>query len=157
MRAWTEWIPVVVPPDYAGCAVYQFRQMHHSLVAPIPRWGGIDPEGILVIGETQNMAERWKQSRSAIAKGGGSSTLNLLNYIVGYSGYLNKYLVDDHDYEYRFIRLDSKELAEAEEAELILLYICQFFEPPPLNSEVPSRYVDDLWDKCSGIVFPPTV
>jgi hypothetical protein len=75
----------------------------------------------VVVGETDDMAKRWAQSRGAVDPGSGSSTLNLLHYVVVYSDLTDKFK-DRYDFEYRFLPLPIKANLQGEEALLISGY-----------------------------------
>src|SRR5262245_23359459 len=107
MAEWSSWLSYTEAPTYSGCAVYQFRKVVDGLVAPVARWGETDPEGILVIGETQDMYVRWTQSKRAIDRGSGSSTLNLLHYVVAYSDLIDRFK-ERYDFQYRFQATSTK-------------------------------------------------
>lgn len=153
MSTWTEWFPLDAKLEYYGPAVYQFRQLKDGKPSPIQRWGGIDLGGILVIGETENLAKRLEDSVNAIRKCSGSTTLNLLHFVQCFSRYYDHYR-DFESIQYRFVRFSSKLEAEAEETRLITNYICEFWEPPPLNSKIKERYNGELWTKCFKSVYP---
>src|SRR5205809_1115348 len=73
---WSDWRPMAKPPRSEAPAVYEFRLAEQGRPRPINRFLAIDADGILVIGSTGNMSRRIVQSRFAVRRAKGSSTLS---------------------------------------------------------------------------------
>jgi hypothetical protein len=135
---WSKWLSFDIVPDYNAAAVYQIRLVVNGRAVPIPRMLGTDKEGLLVIGYTKNLTDRYWQSQKGRLRASGSSTMNLLFYIERYTPM--RLFFPGFSYNYRFLQLSSPDEAKLIESQQIKQYVCRFADRPPLNSVLPNRY-----------------
>lgn len=138
---WTQWQPLETAAEYDGPATYQLRLVNDSRPTEIPRFLGFDGEGILLIGETQNMDTRRNQFICGLERCYGHSAGNLLYYLRHHTPLMS--IHPKHLLQYRFCMQRNKQDARLTESRLIKAYVRQFGEVPPLNTSIPDRY--DGW------------
>ena len=136
---WSKWLNVANQIAYSGPAIYELRVVNkNGNPFKLNRFLGQDPEGILSIGETNNMEKRRSQFISGITKCYGHSECNLLYYLLKNTAFATAF--DSYRLEYRYSSCTTKHDAQQEERVSIKTYICKFGEVPPLNSAIPDRY-----------------
>jgi len=127
------WLPVTERAKYSGPAVYAVRMLKRGRVVRIPRFLGIDPEGILTIGMTQSLEQRRRRFVAGYSRGHGHSAGNLLFPLL--HGKLKSVA-----FELAFRPVNSAKIARESEAELTHQYWSRYGEAPPLTSAFAARY-----------------
>jgi hypothetical protein len=127
--------------DYFGPAVYKVRLLTGAEVVKLPRFLGHDRSGILQIGVSGSFEKRRRQFVRGLAIGRGHSEGNLLHILQHRSRLLETF--HECSYEIAFVEMAGRDEALVEEETLIKRYFTRFGEVPPLNTQLPNRYV---WD-----------
>ena len=118
------------------------RQDDPSRYFQIPRFAAEDPEGVLEIGHTTDLAQRRRTFRAAVSGNKSHSEGRLLHHLLE----LCKPLTDAHGPRQKI--LDSllftfkkapKASLVAKESDAIDDYIARYGEPPVLNCQVPGK------------------
>ena len=146
MADWTNWIDLDWIDNnsilYQWPGVYQIRltnKQGHPF--HIPRFLSIDIDGLLVTGESVNVAARLKEFlKASEGKSYAHSTAERL-YLIRYICKLDNSSYKGYKFQYRCKRMKDKTEAEAHEEELLKGYFKQYGELPPLNSEMPDKYI----------------
>jgi hypothetical protein len=143
---WTCWRNFDTPVAERVSAVYEVRIVDSQRnPIPIPRFLGLDPNGILCIGQTKNMEARRKQFKRGRSGRFGHSEGNLLHILEESAGL--KEVHPNARYEYRSLPSEEGSLRDRE-CSLITRYVRRFGEVPPLNSAIPRRYDPTSWVVC---------
>ncbi len=138
---WSAWRRITQEANCNGPAIYRIRLCDDSgNPISIQRFFGSDDDGLLCIGKTTNMERRRKNFKRGLEKGVGHSEANFLHILEKHTSLLAKYRT--RQYEYSYCRVRESEL-DALEEKSIKKYVKEFGEPPPLNSNIPSR--DGRW------------
>jgi hypothetical protein len=120
---------------YDGPGVYKIRLFREERPVPIRRFGGIDEEGILMIGVSDNIERRRKEFVRASNKGYQHSE-GMQWFLVKHVSHLRESI---YSLRFEFIETDTKERAEEMEGEEAWRYFEKYWETPPLNSVLPKR------------------
>lgn len=147
MADWSEWkdlylIDVHWTP-YQWPGVYEIR-LADQKGQPIglSRFLDVDVEGLLVIGESANVATRLRDYYRA-SKGGASAHSEAERmYLIGLKTSFQKSVYKGSKVQFRWMRLKDKAEAETYEERLLKTYFKRFGELPPLNSEMPRKHID---------------
>lgn len=147
-ETWSDWAEYDQSVSVWEPAVYEFRLCCGSAV-PIPRLLGTDKEGLLSIGETNNMEGRRKAFYSSTFPDGyGHPAGKMLGLIAELTILRKKF--PKCTFQYRFIKM-TKAKAKEKQDELLVRYILEFGEPPPLNGVIPDRWNSGgLWHKVAA-------
>lgn len=132
------WQALSKPTGHRGPAVYAVRVINREAVVPIPRFLGVDREGLLTIGMTRNLERRRRQFIRGSNKGRGHSAANLLCFLSKFGALKRCFRVPS--YELSFRRTSDERQARLWEAEMTREYLVRFGEGPPLTSVIPDRY-----------------
>lgn len=127
--------------DYFGSAVYKVRLLAGGEVVELPRFLRHDRSGILQIGVSGSFEKRRRQFVRGLASGRGHSEGNMLHILERRSALLQ--IFSGCSYEIAFVQMSGRDEALAEEETLIKRYFTRFGEVPPLNTQLPNRY---LWE-----------
>lgn len=132
---WADWRPLTAQSGRHGSAAYKLRLVVNGEPVPIPRFFAPDSEGILCIGETNNMERRRRAFVRAIRTGRGHSSGDLLCQLE--RAELLGRMWPGRAYEYSFSLLESKAAAKALQDESLEAYLLRYGDAPPLNSSIP--------------------
>ena len=136
---WTEWLDIDASSEHKSPAVYKVRLIDaNGKCCQLPRLLRADEEGIMCIGQTSNMERRRKQFLTAMNKGYGHSSMNLVFYLDAYTDFQNKF--KNAKFQYSFCRCSSVVKGKDYESALVKSYFKKFGEVPPLSSSIPNRY-----------------
>jgi hypothetical protein len=113
----------------------------------IPRCLNNDSNGILAIGQTTNLNERYDDIITSLEKWNGHSEAILAHYIYTYSDQFWQKYIDKKVISVCYYKSDNLDQDETRE---IIRYIKDFGEPPPFNSAIPGRYTDNIWNEVFG-------
>jgi hypothetical protein len=142
----SEWKKITEPSNCNEPAVYKIRlKDNEGSVVSINRFLGKDEEGILCIGETENMERRRKKFARGIQHGTAHSEARLI-YLIKTHCRIFKEKYADAQYEYCFEEAITKEEAKMKEVKLIKNYVKQYGEGPPFNSAIPKRFDKESWE-----------
>jgi hypothetical protein len=123
---------------------------------PIPTLlAGLDPSGIIDIGEAGNFEQRRTQIISGVEKCYGHSAGNLFRYLCLFTRLREVH--PDCRLQYTYRPAASKPEAEDWEAEAIKEYIIRCGQLPLLNRELPRAYDDAAWNSVWERVFGPVI
>lgn len=140
VNGWTDWIGIDEHSDYQNSAVYKVRLVDsNEKCCQLERLLKPDEEGIMCIGQTSNMERRRKQFKTAIGKGKGHSSGNLVWYLNKNSNLQGKSPSRFQNFQYRFRKCSNDYRCKNDESVLIKKYFREFGEVPPLNSSIPKR------------------
>ena len=115
--------------------IYRIRLMKSGEPIEIPRFNGVDKDGVLAIGCSENIERRRKQFIRA-SKGNHGHSEGIQWYLVHHcSGFEKK----DYSLQFQFLQAKSKEDAKRVEEDELWDYFCKYSEAPPLNSSLPRR------------------
>lgn len=136
------WKPIHLPTGHSGPAVYAVRLLSRGKVFPVPRFLAVDAEGILTIGESENLESRRRKMCRAFLKGRGHSAMNLIFYLTNVRAVAERFarIAPEPSYQFAFIPKPDKLTACRCESELTRDYLNMYGEPPPLVSKIPDRY-----------------
>jgi hypothetical protein len=137
--------PISQETGYGFSGVYWIKLFKNQQPVEIHRLGGVDKEGMLSIGCTDNIERRRKQFvNSSEGKYGHSE---------GMQWFLARKYSDLGSQEYSlwfdYVKAESKEASEKGEEDEIRRYFKEYGETPPLNSAIPNRkkWFDELRSK----------
>lgn len=136
---WENWSDINENKNYQGPAFYAVRLLIDGVVVPIPRFLGVDSEGLLTIGMTTNLEKRRRQFMQGIKMGKGHSAGNLLYKLMGLNS-LFKNTRSNASFEISFTKVPNKQVALEYESKSTNEYFERFGEVPPLASVLPDRY-----------------
>jgi hypothetical protein len=146
MSAWSGWQDILAIKDFAGfgkCAgIYKIRRADPEGVAvPVARLEGNDEEGLLAIGESNNLARRIKEFHDAYIgkRFQHSSAVNLfITWVSRYSPLQTSH--GQSRIQVTAMKLGDKIEAEKQEEELFKRYFVRYGELPPLNNKLPDKH-----------------
>lgn len=137
----SKWKPLSEKTEHKKAAIYEVRIFIDKVALPIPRFLEKDVEGILSIGETDNLEERRKKFFRAIQNPNVKHSEGKLWHLIRqHSRLLN--IHSKHELEFRFCKKEDKTAAKQSEEELIKTDVRKFGEPPPLNCTIPNRHAN---------------
>ncbi|KKL90433.1 hypothetical protein LCGC14_1904750 [marine sediment metagenome] len=128
---WSNWENIENLPDYEGKGVYRFRLVDNKgKCVSIPRFLGEDKDGIIVIGEAENIKTRLNQFNKVVTESkkyahSEGLTIHLLRKITKF-----KEIYGMCTFQYTFIKVDEHKEAEKK---LLENYFEDYGETPPLN------------------------
>jgi hypothetical protein len=134
---WT-WKPLTESTECRSAAAYAVRLLNRRVVVSIPRFLGVDVEGILTIGMTTNFERRRRGFIRGSTKGRGHSSANLLFFLATNKAYGVSFA--EPSCEICFCPVASKQAALGIECQITREYLARFGEAPPLTSVIPDRY-----------------
>ena len=124
-------------------AVYRIRLVSSpNKPRLIPRLLNRDHEGILMIGQTNDIKERLKKFRRAFEKGNARHSEGRLLHVINTHCPL---AAEVKNLEYWIKPCNTLQEAEESEEKLIKNYVKNFGEAPPLNSIIPHRDASQHW------------
>jgi len=127
--------------SHKGCAVYKIR-LADSNGSPIkiPRFLDKDEDGILVIGQSENIERRIGYFRGAMeGKEYAHAEGQRMHLIKNFPSFMESH--SDCKIQYSFKNLPSKSEAEREEERLLKCYFKRYGEVPPVNNNLPGEKV----------------
>jgi len=127
---------------YSKRGVYRIYLFDGDAPVEIPRVRGVDKQGLLLIGRSENIENRRKRFiRSEEGRGPGHSEGQLLFLMKQFFEKLKEQQI-----RFNFDKVDSKKEAEEMEKEELRKYFKIHLELPPLNSAMPRRreWFDEL-------------
>ncbi len=131
--------------DYNESGIYRIRLFRNGEFVEIPRLGGFDEKGMLVIGETKRINRRRRKFIRAAQKGEAPHSEGKQYWL------MNQFsdLLEEDDLKFEYLELTSKKDAKKKEKEEIRKYFKKYLEVPPLNSNLPNRkdWIDRLVSK----------
>ena len=133
-----KWLLVTEPTGYTKAAVYAVRLVRRGRVVSIPRFLGVDSEGILTIGMTKQLESRRRRFIRGYSSGRGHSAANLL-YPLRRNRH-HKRFFQTLTFQFAFQPVPSAKHAKVLETKLTLAYCKRFGEAPPLSSSFAGRY-----------------
>jgi hypothetical protein len=133
-----QWKALLEPAACRGAAVYAVRLLDRGAVVPIPRFLGVDAEGLLTIGMTTDLERRRCQFIRGYTKGRGHSAGNLLFFLNSVEVFQRSFC--DASYEISFYAVTDEQEARRLESQVTKEYLARFGEGPPLTSVIPDRY-----------------
>jgi len=128
---WSNWENIENLPDYEGKGVYRFRLVDNKGKSiSIQRFLGEDKDGIIVIGEAENIKTRLKQFNKVVIEKkkyphSEGLTIHLLRSITKFD---EKY--EMCTFQYTYSKVDEH---KEEEKKLLESYFMEYGEIPPLN------------------------
>lgn len=127
-------------------AVYKIRLVN-NLKNPksIQRFLGKDKEGILMIGQTNDMENRLQKFKQAFAKGEAHHSEGKLLHIIVATIEHPRLKIGVKDIEYCFESFTNIEAAKKSEEKSLKSYVKKYGEAPPLNSIIPHRDTARFW------------
>src|SRR5205814_4241887 len=131
------WLPIKQSARYSESAVYVIRMLKRGRIVAIPRFFGIDREGILTIGMTTNMDQRRKQFISGYTRGHGHSAGDLLFRMK--RPFVSQF--KSVDYEYAFQSVKNAAESRRIEMDLTHTYWRRYGEAPPLTSALAAKKI----------------
>ena len=147
MEEWSNWKEIWRIDDIAvlfKCpGVYKIRLTNEpDNATKIPRFLGVDEEGLLAIGESRNLSRRIRQfyraySGQSFAHSVAERLFTLLSKIINSNSTLKNSRI-----EFSCMKLKDKAEAQIYEERLLKTYFKKFGELPPLNSSLPDKKVD---------------
>ena len=142
MSKWSKWEEVENNTRCDRCGVYKIR-LTNSKESPIdiPRFLDKDEDGILEIGNSEDIQRRIKYFRGA-AKGKKypHTAGRRLSSIKKHTSFVKLY--NGYKIQYSFKKLQNKNKAMREEERLLKLYFRKFGEVPPLNNNLPKKNIN---------------
>jgi len=112
-----------------------------GLAVEIRRWLGVDVDGILVIGESGNVAKRIEKFNSACeGKKAAHSEAERL-FQVKFKTVSGIEVFSMSKLQFSCIKLKGKTQAKAHEERLLKIYFKNFGGLPPLNRKMPDKYI----------------
>ena len=142
MSRWSEWINIGQNASYKGCGVYKIR-LADTKGSPIeiPRFLDKDKDGILQIGNSEDIGRRIKYFRGAMeGKRYAHVEGQRLSFIKRYTSFMERY--KDCKLQYSFKRLQNESEVQKEEERLLKCYFKKYGEVPPLNNNLPDKDID---------------
>lgn len=103
----------------------------------VERFYGTDPLGILAIGKTKNLRQRFDKFQSAARNGNAKHSEGRLLYLLMRHGILAKNVIDGLECECVPLK---ESLTKTKEEISIKCYVLKYGEPPPLNRAIPNCY-----------------
>ena len=142
MPRWNEWVDIEKNTSYKSYGVYKMRLADlKDYPVGIPRFLEKDKDGILQIGSSKHTERRRKYFRGAMeGKGYAQSEGKRLNLIKKYTNFMGRH--NDCKIQYSFKELGSEIKARKEEERLLKCYFKRYGEVPPLNNNLPKKYID---------------
>ena len=142
MSRWNKWIDIEKDTSYKGYGVYKIRLANlKDCPIEIPRFLNKDRDGIIQIGSSINTEKRIKCFRSAMeGKGCAHAEGKRLNRIKKYTNFTGRY--NDCKIQYSFKELGSEIEVRKKEERLLKCYFKRHGEVPPLNNNLPKKYVN---------------
>jgi len=142
MPRWNEWVDIEKNTSYKSYGVYKIRLADlKDYPVGIPRFLEKDKDGILQIGSSKHTERRRKYFRGAMeGKGYAQSEGKRLNLIKKYTNFMGRH--NDCKIQYSFKELGSEIEARKEEERLLKCYFKRYGEVPPLNNNLPKKYID---------------
>jgi hypothetical protein len=148
MSEWLEWTDIGNNPNYEGCGIYMLRLVNLAgIPIEIPRFLDNDKEGILQISHSENIQKGIKFFNGAIeGKKYTHAEGQRLYLIKRYTDFLKKF----HNYkiQYSLKKLATKREAKEEQELLVKYYVKKYGEVPPINSNLPDKYIN--WESLIG-------
>ena len=134
----TEWTLCGIdsPTTYSGAGVYQILLFRNEKPVPIHRLVGIDTEGVLAIGHTENIENRRKQFRRSSEEAERGHSEGIQWWLVKN---FQKQIFEGCQIKFKYVKLGSKNDAKKEEERQIKAYFEKYCEAPPLNGSIPKR------------------
>jgi hypothetical protein len=133
-----QWKMLSEPTGHHAAAAYAVRLLNQGSVVSIPRFLGVDAEGLLTIGKTTDLEERRRRFVRGSSKGRGHSSGNTL-FFLNFVGVFQKFFREP-SYQIAFKPVATDLDARRLESDLTKNYMIRFGEGPPLGSVIPDRY-----------------
>ena len=133
-----QWEMLSEPTNHRAAAAYAVRLLNQSSVVSIPRFLGVDREGLLTIGKTLDFEQRRRKFLRGSNKGRGHSSGNIL-FFLNFVGVFQQHFREP-SYQIAFCPVATNLDALRLESELTKKYMTRFGEGPPLGSVIPDRY-----------------
>jgi hypothetical protein len=116
------------------------KKKGHGGYVKIPRFNGIDTEGILTIGQSKTIRTRLKAFRKGIMDNKHHSEAMTFHYLLEKCPSLRRRLGRPDSIQARLdVRVKEVRDLDKAESEAIDKYIRRFGEPPPLNGVIPGK------------------
>jgi hypothetical protein len=134
----TEWMlfGIDTKTNYDGAGVYQILLFKNEKPVPIHRLVGIDTEGVLAIGHTENIENRRKQFRRSSEEAERGHSEGIQWWL---AKSFHKQSFEGSQIRFKYVKLGSKSEAKKEEERQIKAYFEKHCEAPPLNGSIPKR------------------
>lgn len=147
MSRWNEWVDIEKNASYKSYGVYKIRLTDlKGYPIGIPRFLDKDKDGILQIGSSKHTERRIKYFRGVMeGKGYSHAEGKRLNLIKKYTNFMDRY--NNCKIQYSFKKLWNKIEARKEEERLLKCYFKRHGEVPPINNNLPKKYID--WESLN--------
>ena len=150
MGKWSNWKEIWRIDDIAASfkcpGVYEIRLVDRQANATrIPRFLGVDKEGLLAIGESKNVSRRIRQFYRAYSGQSSAHSLAERLFVLLFKRINSSSMLKNSRLEFSCMKLRDKAEAQIHEERLLKMYFKEFGELPPLNSSLPDKNVD--WRK----------
>jgi len=147
MSRWNEWIDIEKNASYKSYGIYKIRLADlEGYPIEIPRFLVKDKDGILQIGRSKDIERRIKRFRGAMeGKGYAHAEGKRLNLIKKYTNFKGRY--NNCKIQYSFKKFQNEIEARKEEERLLKYYFKSHGEVPPLNNNLPKKYID--WENLN--------
>jgi hypothetical protein len=144
MKTKIEWQSVEIEKEtgWNKWGLYRIQLVKDDMPVKISRFGGIDEEGVLVIGRSNNIENRRKQFRRS-ARGHHGHSEGVQWWLINHKSD-NRF--DEFSLRFAFVKISSEEEAKEMEEKELKEYFKKFSELPPLNGVMPKRikWFDEL-------------
>ena len=142
MSRWNEWVDIEENASYKSNGVYKIRLADlKGCTIEIPRFLDNDKDGILQIGRSKDIKRRIRSFRGAME---GKEYANVegkrLNLVKKYTNFIGRY--KNFKIQYSFEKLQDEIEVRKEEERLLKCYFKRHGEVPPLNNNLPKKYIN---------------
>lgn len=147
MEKWSNWKEISRIDDVAALfkcpGVYKIRladQQENAI--KVPRFLGVDKEGLLAVGESDNLSRRIRQFYRAYSGQSFAHSVAERLFVLLFKRVNSNSTMKNSRLEFSCMKLKDKAEAQIREETLLKTYFKKFGELPPLNSSLPDKDVD---------------